>query len=290
MEEIFHKKTDEMDCQPGGPFVIQMLFKNPVELPEREHMTDVMQRHIGTTECSCCDDNMVGFTALDHVVELEEGKRSVQLFISTCSDFEEDSIDDFQKNQMWDCKDDRDRIFHECKYQVFATDMLATALPRQERANLDMDFLDALVELFPTCKVFYFQNCGKLFLAEDVKNCQFTGLNRFIRFGVNVRFFHISGSEDIVVDTIGMGTLCLPDFQYYFHDMNPNWVVNHGYNMASYILNQETIIGNGDAIMGILQGTITKDVQWQCYHRKSLINPSRDVIDVNMGRYAAGNR
>ena len=30
MEEIFQKKTDEMDCQPGGPFVIQMLFKNPV--------------------------------------------------------------------------------------------------------------------------------------------------------------------------------------------------------------------------------------------------------------------
>ena len=37
MEEIFQKKTDEMDCQPGGPFVIQMLFKNPVELPEKEH-------------------------------------------------------------------------------------------------------------------------------------------------------------------------------------------------------------------------------------------------------------
>ena len=39
-------------------------------------MTDVMQRHIGTTECSCCDDNMVGFTALDYVVELEKGKKS----------------------------------------------------------------------------------------------------------------------------------------------------------------------------------------------------------------------
>ena len=76
MEEIFQKKTDEMDCQPGGPFVIEMLFKNPVELPEKEHMTDVMQRHIGTTECSCCDDNMVGFTALDYVVELEKGKKS----------------------------------------------------------------------------------------------------------------------------------------------------------------------------------------------------------------------
>ena len=68
--------SEKMDCQPGGPFVIQMLFKNPVELPEKEHMTDVMQQHIGTTECSCCDDNMVGFTALDYVVELEEGKKS----------------------------------------------------------------------------------------------------------------------------------------------------------------------------------------------------------------------
>lgn len=290
MKDIFQKKTGEQNCQPDGSFMIQMLFKNPVELPEREHMTEVMQRHIGTTECFCYDENMAGFTALDHVVELEAGKTAVQLFVSSCSDFEKESIDDFQKNQMWDCKEHRDRIFSECKYQVYAVDMLAASLPRQDRANLDMDFLEALAELYPACEAFYFPNCGKLFLAEDVKNCEFTGLNRFIRFGVNVRFFHISGSEDMVVDTIGMETLSLPDFQYYFHDMNPNWVVNHGYNMASYILNHEIVIGNGNAIMGVIEGKITKDVQWQCYHRKSLIQPSRNVIDVNMGRYAAGIR
>ena len=36
----------------------------------------------------------------------------------------------------------------------------------------DADFLDALAELYPTCEAFYFQNCGKLFLAEDVRSHQ----------------------------------------------------------------------------------------------------------------------
>ena len=36
-------------------------------------------------------------------------------------------------------------------------DMLAAALPALEWANLDMDFLDALAELYPTCEAFYLQ-------------------------------------------------------------------------------------------------------------------------------------
>lgn len=53
--------------------------------------------------------------------------------------------------------------------------MLTAALPALERANLDADFLEALAELYPTCEAFYFQNCGKLFLAEDVRSHQIEG-------------------------------------------------------------------------------------------------------------------
>ena len=69
-----------------------------------------------------------------------------------------------------------------------------------KRANLDTDFLEALVELYPSCEAFYFQNCGKLFLAEDVRSHQIEGSDRFIRFGVNVRFFNIEGTEDMLID------------------------------------------------------------------------------------------
>ena len=213
-----------------------MLFKEPVEMPDKEKMTAIMEKHIGSTECFCYDKKMAGFAALDHVAEFQDGKCPVQLMVMKCDKFKGKGFDAFLMSQMWDCQEDRDRIFRECKYQVVATDMLTAALPALERANLDADFLEALAELYPTCEAFYFQNCGKLFLAEDVRSHQIEGPDRFIRFGVNVRFFNIEGTEDMLIDTVGMSTLFLPDLQYHFHGMDPNWVVNHAYNAASYIL------------------------------------------------------
>ena len=57
------------------------------------------------------------------------------------------------------------------------------------RADFDMDYLEALVELFPTCEAVYSLNTGKLILADTVRNREFTGLDRFIHYIVNARFF-----------------------------------------------------------------------------------------------------
>ena len=35
------------------------------------------------------------------------------------------------------------------------------------------------------------------------------------------RFFNIEGTEDMLIDTVGMSTLFLPDLQYHFHSMDP---------------------------------------------------------------------
>ena len=120
----------------------------------------------------------------------------MQLVVMDCIEFTGKGIDAFLMSQMWDCRKDRERILRECKYQVVATDMLAGALPALERANLDADFVEALAELYPDCEAFFFQNCGKLLLAEDVRSHQIEGPDRFIWFGVNVRFFNIQGTED----------------------------------------------------------------------------------------------
>ncbi len=169
------------------------------------------------------------------------------------------------------------------------TDMLA-ALLALERANLDADFLDALAELYPTCEAFFFQNCGKLLRAEDVRNHGIEGADRFIRFGVNVRFFNVDGTDDMVADTLGMSTLFLPDLQYHFHGMDPNWVVNHAYNVASYILENDNPIQNGETIDGIENGHFSQDIQWVCQLENALIQPPRSVLDIHMGEYAAGGR
>ncbi len=290
-KEFVQKELDDKKGpQPGGPYLIQMLFKEPVEMPDKEKMTAIMEKHIGSTECFCYDKKMAGFAALDHVAEFQDGKCPVQLMVMKCDKFKGKGFDAFLMSQMWDCQEDRDRIFRECKYQVVATDMLTAALPALERANLDADFLEALAELYPTCEAFYFQNCGKLFLAEDVRSHQIEGPDRFIRFGVNVRFFNIEGTEDMLIDTVGMSTLFLPDLQYHFHGMDPNWVVNHAYNAASYILEHDNPIEDGETIDGVADGQMCREIQWKCQYEDALIQPPRGVLDINMGNYASGGR
>ena len=290
-QEVFQQNLeDDKGPRPGGPFLIQLLFKEPAAMPGKEQMTAVMKKHIGAAECFCHDEKTAGFAALEHIAQFKDGKVPVQLMVMGCAPFEGEGFDPFLMSQMWDCREDRERIFRECRYQVVATDMLAAALPALERANLDADFLDALAELYPACEAFYFPNCGKLFLAEDVRSHRLEGPDRFIRFGVNVRFFNIQGTGDMLVDTLGMATLFLPDLQYHFHGMDPNWVVGHAYNMASYILEHDNPISSGETVDGVAEGRMSRETQWKCQYEDALIQPPRAVLDVNMGEYASGRR
>lgn len=166
----------------------------------------------------------------------------------------------------------------------------ATSLNPIERANLDADFVDALAELYPTCEAFYFQNCGKLWLAKDVRTHQSEGVERFLRFGVNVRFFNIQGTNDMLIDTVGMNTLLLNDLQYHFHDIDPNLIVNHAYSLVLYILQNGKTIEKNDKIVCSIDDNGTEDIQCKWRYEDALIQPKRVVLDINLGKYASGNR
>lgn len=52
--QVFQQNLDDKKGpQPGGPYLIQMLFKEPVEMPDKDEMTAVMEKHIGAVECFC---------------------------------------------------------------------------------------------------------------------------------------------------------------------------------------------------------------------------------------------
>lgn len=155
-DEVFKQDLSQGGSRPGGPFMIQLLFKEAVEMPKKEEMLAVMQKYFKEAECFSYDEKMAGFALNDHKAEFKDGKVPVQLMIMNCTDFGGQGFDPFLMSQMWDCMEDRDRIFEECKYQVLAIDMLAAGLPAKERADVDMDFMEALAKLYPTCEAFYF--------------------------------------------------------------------------------------------------------------------------------------
>lgn len=78
--------------------------------------------------------------------------------------------------------------------------------------------------------------------------------------------------------------------RHHFHGMDPNLVVNHAYNVASYILENDNPIEDGETIDGVEDGAMICEIQWKCQYEDALIQPSRGVLDINMGEYASGNR
>lgn len=279
--------------RPGGVFMVQLLMKEKCDVPTAEGMTEILSKHLGKVEAFGDQNKEKGFfsfAAWDYQSEFSDAKVPVQLSIMGCEPFQADRIDEMKRSQMWNCQEDRDRILSECKYAVTSVDMLGGGLKAQIRANMLMDYLEALLELYPTCEAVYSLNSGKLILADTIRSGQVKGLDRFIQYCVNARFFNINGTNDQVVDTLGLSLLYIEDLQYHFHDMDPNWVVGHAYSMASYILSNDCPIKNGDTIDGIADGRIVQDIQWKCCFEDSLIGPKRPVLDVCMGEYAAGER
>ena len=275
---------------PGAVFIIKLLFKQPTPQPDQETMLNSLRKHVGEVECFWHDAKGAGFSALQYTAHFKDADLPPQLMITSGQPFSGNTVDDFTRSQMWDCQQERDTILNDCQYQIIATDMMAAVLEPQERANLDMDFLMALLDMFPDCLAVYFFNSGKMFLADDIRSQQINGIDRFIKFAVNARFFTIQGSEDMLVDTLGMSTLFLPDLQYHFRGMNPNQVVNHAYCIDSYILDNYNPIKSGDTIDAIVNGQFSQSVQWRCQYENALIQPAREVIDIYMNEYAAGQR
>lgn len=152
---------DEMDptIRPGGVFMVQLLMKEKCEMPSIQRIAEVLERHIGKVEAAEPEkktaeamNGLALFAAMDHLAQFSDSQGPVQVSIMPCDTFHPETIDEMKRSQMWDCLEDRDRILSECKYCVFANDILTGALDPLERADFDMDYLEALVELFPTCE------------------------------------------------------------------------------------------------------------------------------------------
>lgn len=295
-DKFFKKKEQEVlqqdlseKARPGAVFMMQLLFEEPCKMPEKEYMLSVIKKHLGEVDNFSYDNKMAGYAVNKYVAEYKDAKVPPQVMIMGENEFDASTIGEIERSQMWDCEES-EQILATCKYQVLATDMMAAALYYKERAELDMDLMEALVELFPTCQAVFFRNSGKLFTAEAIRNHTIPRESRFVYFAVNVRFFNIQGTEDKMVDSLGMNTLYMPDLQYHFHGMEPNWVVNHAYNMLSYLYDNENPIKSGESIDGIVDAKMSRDVMWQCQYEEALIQPVREVIDVCMNEYASGKR
>lgn len=290
-DKILKQDLNNIADHPGMVFVIHLLMDQKCDMPDKQFMHDVMNKHFGETDCFCHDEKCAGFSAKKYLVHYEKDNVDVppHLMITGCCKIDQPVMDELSISQLWDCRNGSE-ILEGCEYQVLATDMMAAGLHYKNRAEMLVNYIEALAELYPSCKAFVFETSKKMLTREAILNCSMPKESRFIYYAVNVRFFNIQGTDDMLVDSIGMSTLFLPDLQYHFHGMSPNAVVNHAYNLLSYIYENENPIKSHDHIDGTDGDVMSQEIQWDLQYEDSLIQPVRAVIDVNMGEYASGNR
>ena len=273
------------EAKYSGVYTMWLLFHEKCEAPQTSLIHEKLKERFGDFDVVSGDSGMRSFALSSHLVTYEDGKKVPSMVIMTdCNEVEKPHGDDIARTQFWDCPDGVE-LLDSCKFQVMVGDFMAGGLPALERADILADWLEIALELFPSCAAVYIDASGKLLTAESARDNPYSGPRRFIWFGLNVRFFNIQGTDNSLVDSLGLYAVGLPDVQYHFHSLNPDDVVNHAFNTAIYQFENNAPIDSGHTIGGLSEGS-----SWKCQYERSLIQPSRDLLDIEAGEFAAGNR
>ena len=198
--KVLQQDLSKKDNPPGMVFMIHLLMENMCELPEQECMTEVMNRHLGETDCFTYSRDMAGFAPKKYLVHFEKERKSIppQLMVMKCIETKQPLMDDIARSQLWDCPE-AEHILASCKYQVIATDMLAAGLDYRERAEMLVDYIEALIEMFPSCKAVMFENSKKMFARDAILNCNIPKESRFIYYAVKLLIIAMNAIINIIV-------------------------------------------------------------------------------------------
>lgn len=271
---------------------IRLLFEQYTHFPDNKLMFSILEKYFGKVSNFSYEEKLIGFAVEDYVAEVADDKKMpIMIQLTNYKDTVDYQPDEMTLNQMqWSCPDYK-KVLENYKYHIIAFDIFDECIKDyKKRAELTVRTAEALIEIFPTCKAIIFEHSGKMLMREDIINCSIPEDNKFIEYTVNIRFFNIQGTDDMVIDSIGMDLINLPDIQYHFHGIDPNQIVNHAYSILSYIYANNPEFMPNDTIDGLKDGKLCASEPWRVNYEDSLIQPIRLVLDVNIGKFASGIR
>jgi hypothetical protein len=146
------------------------------------------------------------------------------------------------------------------------------------RLEFFQKFVASIVEVMNP-KVVWISNGEKIMKREEYLDCfnkdDYQNLNGFL----NVRMFNLQESKgEMIMDTLGLNSLGLPDFEIKFSEFDPSIIAGLLFNYGSYIYDEGVVIENGNTIQGI-----EENQKWKCFFKESLIEPKRIIIEIENG-------
>lgn len=222
------------------------------------------------------EEGALVFAFPDTQFELVDAKVHAQCLVTTLDEKHPDiKIPDvaFQQNWHWQEANETART---CKYVLLVTDLLTRTLQYKQRLNLFMNFLAAVTKA-TNPNVIYSVHGQKLIKPSDFITMLDSQERQPLYAICNVRLYNISDTVDkeSLMDTVGLQSIGLPDFQIRFSNLEVNSVANLLWGYAYYIYDKGDIIENGNTLEGIISGS-----KWKCERQVSPLQPERIIINV----------
>lgn len=272
--------------QFSGVYTMSLLFLEKPVLPQPQAFHKALCGRFGNVDVVTQDGGFSAYALCDHLGVYQGGQKlPSQLFFTEAAPFDPESVSALTRGQFWDVEDGEQYV-NRCTYEVKYGDFMAGILPYKERSQILLALVELMLSLYPGCSLLYFPKSGKLLTPEGWAKNPYEGEQRFLHGGMNLRLFRVQGKEEEqIVDTLGLYALGLPDIQCHFHSLPPEDVVRGVCDVAAYVFREGDIIGDGETVPGL-----GGEEYCRCRHEMGIVEPQRQVLDLNEGRYAAGNR
>ena len=167
-------------------------------------------------------------------------------------------------DQTWEWDGAR-KALGRCWYKMIVGDITGSRLPYKERLRRLTTLGVVCVEQIKPLAVFW-KEAGCLVepdrLAERMQR------------SCNVRTFNVGIAGDMLMDTIGLAAIGLPDVELLFSRLDPDAVAAFLYRTAEYLFESGDIIKDGDTVPG------PDGARWKTVHDAAAVAPPRTVVRV----------
>lgn len=254
-----------------------LLFDKEPTMPELLTIKNALIEAFSDVEVLEETEEATTFHVKKYVSYTHEGVKPTQIVLGKAEPFSIDDLSDIERTQFWNVKNSEEEL-SKITHKVLVSDFF-TSLDYKEKAELIMDFVESMLEIFNECKFVYFPASGALNHASKMLVHDYPTKDRFVHFAVNVRTFNLETNQDRhIVDSLGMFALGLPEVQYYYKDYDLNEIVRHAFVILEFIFSDRDAIIDGDYVSTI---EYTDETKWQCKLVEALVPPHRMVLNIN---------
>ncbi len=268
-------KTSASDEQKdeNTSFIVELFFDKKIEL-KSVLLLDSLRKYCGSAEI----EGEPGIENPRFLVSSPENI-NVNISVSLSTDpFARENVLDYASSfrQSWSWRTAKDLV-QTCSHIVKVSDEYNEKVNYRDRVLAMRNVVRAFVEC-TACNAVHFRMTQQFVKPESyLASFSEPAPDRLFGF-INVRFFKIHDSDDMLMDTIGLNSVGLEDLQCSFKKYNPKDISNVLYNTAYYLFDNGNVIIDDDTVQGV-----KRTDKWTCRRTRSLVVPKRTVIDITPG-------